>query len=258
MDLVQSAELVPQKFYAWCESPRVVTPELVRVKFLGAARAGKAKIRWEEGDLSGLEEWVPTRQLLCAWKERQACLRDRERADALNQEAYELRDPVVEDAISHVLTATGEEGGFIRVWHLSPEKADRLWRRAGLESDPREEQLAFVDRFGTLHLGYRSALTFAKAFAAAEPEPCIQLIEGWEKELRAEGYIPGESWRHEFLREERPGFALVRQWAGQGEIETLQKEIARLQQLVSQASGWLRSAGDERHASAIDRGLRGR
>jgi hypothetical protein len=255
---MQSADLVPKRSYAWCESPRVTIPSLVRVKFIGPARSGKAKIRWEEGELSGLDDWVSTRQLLCLWKERKACLRDRERQARLDQDSDEAFDRVVENAISHVLTATGEEGGFIRAWTLPPDKADRLWQRAQLRDDPRHEPLAFIDRFGELHLGYRSALRFAKAFAAAEPEPCVHLIERWEQELRAEGYLPGASWHHEFLREERPAYALVRQWAGTGVIETLKGEIERLQRLVSQAEGWLRSAGDPRHADALKRGLHGR
>ena len=202
-------------------------------------------------------DWVPTRLLLCEWKERKACLLDRERQDRLDKDSDEAYDRVVETAMSYVLTATGEEGGFARRWTLPPDKADRLWQRAQLTDDPRQEPLAFIDRFGALHLGYRSALKFAKAFAVAEPESCIQLIETWESELRAEGYLPGGSWQHEHLREERPAFALVRQWAGTGEIETLKKEIERLQRLVSQAETWLRSADDSHHADALQRGLRG-
>jgi hypothetical protein len=255
---MQSSELVKGKAYAWSESPKQVTPDLVKVKFIGPARSGKARVRWMEGELVDLEEWVPTRQLICAWTERKACLRDRERQAAQDADSYELFDRVVEDAVSHVLTATGEEGGFIRTWALSPDKADRLWSRAKLEGDPRHERLAYVDRFGTLHLGYRSALKFAKAFAAAEPDACVLYVQGWERRLEAEGHLPGGQWQHDFLREERPAHALVRQWAGEGEVATLKKEIQRLQSLVSRGVSWLREAGDERHATSLERGLHGR
>jgi hypothetical protein len=217
-----------------------------------------AKIRWECGDLRGLEEWVSTRQLLCPWGERQALLRDRQRQDGLNKDSDMIFDPVVERAISLVLTATGEEGGFTRTWTLGLEKAQRLWSRAELPNDPRDEPLAFVDRRGQLHLGYAGALKFATAFAAAEPEACLQLIDRSEDRLRAEGFLPGRSAYHEVLRQVRPASALVRQWAGSSEVELLRSEIARLQRLVSQAARDLRAAGKDRQAAYLEGGLRGR
>jgi len=227
-----SSELTQGRSYAWCDTPSIVSPPLLRVRFVGPARGGKAKIRWEQGDLDGLVEWVSTRQLISSWGERKRCILDREKQAALDRQSEAMFDRVVEDAISHVLTATGEEGGFQRSWALAPAKAERLWQRANLVGDPRNEPHAFVDRFGELHLGYASALRFAKAFAAAEPEPCLLLVEHWETELRAQGFLPGQSGDHEYLREERPAYALVRQWAGSTETELLRTEITRLQTLV--------------------------
>jgi hypothetical protein len=42
-------------------------------------------------------------------------------------------DPVVEHAISTVFEATLDETGFDRVWTVDPNRAHRLWRRAGLD-----------------------------------------------------------------------------------------------------------------------------
>jgi hypothetical protein len=81
------------------------------------------------------------------------------------------RDPVVEEAISMVFGATGEETGFVWVWTVDPQRAHRLWRRAGLDGLPDQHPLAYTDCAGQLNLPYETALPFAHAFVAAEPEP---------------------------------------------------------------------------------------
>jgi hypothetical protein len=107
---------------------------LRRIIFVGPAKASKAKIRDADGDLDDLEEWVPTRTVMCPWGERQAFLRDESRWIALQEAAARDHDPVVEEAISSVFEATGDETGFIRVWTVDPKRAQRLWRRAGLRA----------------------------------------------------------------------------------------------------------------------------
>jgi hypothetical protein len=53
---------------------------LVRVRFVGPVRGRQCRVRYEDGELQGLEEWVQTRVLVCRWGERKAFLRDEERA----------------------------------------------------------------------------------------------------------------------------------------------------------------------------------
>jgi hypothetical protein len=231
---------------------------LQKVMFIGPAKAGKAKVRHRDGELDGLEEWVPTRTLMCPWAERSPFLHDESRWAALQQAAARDHDPVVEEAISIVFEATGDENGFIRVWTVSPERARRLWQRAALHGTPDHHPLAYTDRHGQMNLPYETALEFARAFAAAEPEPCIHYIREWEDRLRAEGYEPGQRYRHGFLRELRPAHALVREWAHAGELQVLGEENTRLRRLVHEAITALRHAGDEQQADRIDRALRGR
>jgi hypothetical protein len=64
--------------------------------------------------------------------QRQAFLRDESRWNALHQAATRDYDPVVEEAVNTVFEATGDETGFIRVWSVELQRAQRLWRRAGL------------------------------------------------------------------------------------------------------------------------------
>ena len=180
-----------------------------------------------------------------------AFLRDESRLHALQQAAARDYDPVVEEAISTVFEATGDETGFIRVWSVAPERAHRLWRRAGLDGAPDQHPLAYTDRHGQLQLPYQTALQFAQAFAAAEPEACIHYIQEWEDRLRAEGYEPGHRHSHSFLRQLRPSHALVRQWTQAGDLELLRQENTRLRQLLQQALAALRQAGDERTANRL-------
>jgi hypothetical protein len=252
-----ATELASGLDYAHRLNPQDPECGFQKVTFIGSARAGKAKVRHQGGELDGLEEWVRTRTLMCRWGERSPFLRDESRWTVLRQAAARDHDPVVEEAISAVLDATGEENGFIRVWTVSPERARRLWRRAGLSGQPDHHSLAYTDRHGQMNLPYETALEFARAFAAAEPEPCIHYIQEWEDGLRAEGHELGQRSRHTLLRALRPAHALVREWAQAGGLELLGNENIRLRRLLREAIAALRQARHEQQASRIERALRG-
>jgi hypothetical protein len=143
-----ASELAVGVGYAYRPKPPDGECGLQQVTFIGPARVGKAKVRHRDGDLDGLEEWVRTRSLMCMWADRRAFLRDESRHASLQQAATGDHDPVVEEAISTVFEATGDEHGFIRVWTASPERARRLWRRAGLPGMPDHHPLAYTDRHG--------------------------------------------------------------------------------------------------------------
>jgi hypothetical protein len=253
---MQSVDIVPGKAHA-LRPPAAPEASLVKVQVLLPPRRGKVRIRYLTGVEEGLEEWVPTRQLTCLWEERKAFLRDEGREAALRKVSEEARDPVEEDAISNVLTATGEETGFQRSWTLPVAKAERLWRRAGLTGEPTREPYAYVDRHGLLHLPYLAALKFAKAFAAAEPEPCDTYMREWEERLRAEGYVPGDSYAHGLLREFEAGFALVRYWMNEPVNNSLETELQRVTYIAGEAIRELEAAGQEKTARRLKRQLRG-
>jgi hypothetical protein len=252
---VLAADLVPGRRYAVREEPRQGGP-LVKAHFVGPARSGKAKVRWLEGEREGLEEWLSTRCLICPWGERKAFVRDEERAAAIRAASEEI-DAVVEEAISAVMESTGESGGFMREWSDPPERVRRLWARARLDGDPLEEPLAYVDRRGWAHLSAATALRWANAFAAAEPQTVGLYIEEEERKLLAEGWQPGDRFAHQFLRERRPAFALVRDWAAQPERDLLRKEVERLQGLIHQAVADLERAGAADAARRLKRAIAG-
>jgi hypothetical protein len=255
-----AAELVPGAVCALRERRDLDWPT-ERVEVVGPKpRAGKVKIRRLDGDHEGLEEWVPTRYLLCAWEERDACLHDERAEAALRQDQDDQSDKVMRDAIVAVMESTGEQtASFWNGWSDEPAVIKRLWTRAGLTGNPlHHHHLAYKDRRGRWHLPYGSALTFATAFAKAEPESVLMHVDAEEREMRSKGYQPGESTWHTILTEYRPAYAVVREWAGGREdVARLTKEIERLHGLLSEAEWALRKAGDERGANRLRRAVGG-
>jgi hypothetical protein len=258
MAVMQARDIQPGRLYARRDPPNDPHRDVEKVQPVTAPRARQVKVKHVSGELDGLEEWVTTRSLLCAWGERQGFLRDERLAHDLRSASDESRTAVEEEAISHVLTATGEEGGFARTWSLSPEKARRLWQRAKLSDDPTQSAYAYIDRSGALHLSYDTALRFAQAFAAAEPEPCLLFIKEWEDRLRAEGYEPGNRYAHSLLREWAPSHALVRQWASQMDSDRLEEELERVRKVVDLAIRLLKETGAEAAARRVELALGGR
>ena|SRR6266511_5923754 len=76
----------------------------------------------------------------------------------------------------------------------------------------RAVRYAFVDRHGTAHYPIEFVDRIARAFAAAEPEAVIRHIEREEDELKAKGYLPGESFSHLWLEKRQPAFSLAWSW----------------------------------------------
>ena len=73
-------DLVKGRRYALRPQGSPVDDPFVKVTFVGPVRSRQARVRYESGELQGLEEWVQTRLLACPWGERKELLRDEERA----------------------------------------------------------------------------------------------------------------------------------------------------------------------------------
>ena len=254
---MQTSELVEGRFYAF--HVRRSGP-LEKVKLIAkVGRRGHVKIRYEEGEHPGLEEYVQTRQLVVPWGEVRALLRDEERIERIRSAVK--RDSSRQEAVSSVLAASGEPSAYCGEWLSMPEdELQRIIDRAGVSETPTElHPLGFVDRHGEVHLPLDGAERIARAFAAAEPENVLMYIDDHEEELRRRGNVPGDRYLHDLLREYQPGWALARQWAGfDRAVEELQKEIARLRSLVSRAAYELKDAGAEDKSRRLLRALDGR
>ena len=85
-----------------------------------------------------------------------------------------------------------------------------------------------MDRHGQWRLSYLTALAACQGFAAAEPETVDLYLRGLEEELRAEGFLPGNRYSHDLLREWAPAHALARSWSQIPRGEALERELVRL------------------------------
>lgn len=190
---MRQSDLQPRKRYAYRATASRNDLNLIKVTVVGPGRGRKVRVRYEDGELAGLDEWVPIVQIVCPWSERKAFLADHARQRELEQASSLDYERVTEDAICTVMTASGEESGFTFIWATDPATATRLWSRAGLEGSPLDDHPAnYSDRHGTWHMSFATAERVSKAFAAAEPELVELYVAGWEKRLTAEGFLPGQ------------------------------------------------------------------
>lgn len=255
---MRSEEIRNGRHYAFRHPPTRHDVVPIKVRIVGPARRGKVRARYESGELAGLEEWLPTRDLICSWGEVRAYVRDEKRLKALQDASASERVEVVEAAINCVLAATGEDEFIVNgIWQLPLECARRLWSRAAMPDDPAEESLAFVTRHGHLTLPYMAAYRFAVAFAAKEPEPCLMEVATEEDRYRAEGYTPGQRYMHQLFIERSPSWALVRQWASQSYRDLLAEQVRRLSTVLDQAISTLEALGAIREANHLRRAQHG-
>jgi hypothetical protein len=195
-------------------------------------------------------------------QQRTALLRDEKLMAELEAHARANADKALACAASTVLESTGESGAYAseKTSWLTEDELQRICDRAGISSQPRDlHPLSFRDRHGRVHLPLDGMVRLAQAFAAAEPRAVSEYIDDQEDEYRLRGNAPGDRWWHRYLREQAPGFALARRWAGlEEEGDGLRQEIARLRVLVSTAASDLKAAGQERKAQRLIRALEGR
>jgi hypothetical protein len=246
--------------YAIREKVSVGEP-LLQVQVLEIRHGGQIKVRRLSEPNAGLEEVVKTRQFLVPWGERRAFLKDEECARRFASARTRANQALV-GAIRTVICATGyndawaEDDGTV---HMEADELREVARLAGLL--PNIEALheaAYVDRGGEMHLPVEVAEKLAHAYAVAEPEIVLMYIEDEESGLKAKGYEPGQRYYHDILREQTPGFALARYWAGhEREVAQLRGEIERMRELVKSAAVVLEKAGQEREGWRLRRALDG-
>ena len=251
------------RHYAYREKRTPGSP-FFKIKYIEKAEGkGQIKIRYEDGPHPGLEEYVRPQSIICPWGQRKAVERDEQRIQRLaDHHAGSRADRALAWAITAVLCSTGEPSAWCEPDGVTmpEEEIDRIIDRAGLKERAADlHPLAFCDREGNVHLPIEAAEAVGRAFAAAEPETVLMSIEDDAGELKVRGYEPGERFSHDYLREESPGYALARQWAGHDqEVEQLRKEIGRLRRLVSMAEHDLRAAGKDLQATKLRRAVEGR
>lgn len=226
----------------------------------------RPKVRYLEGEQTGLEEFVRTSQFLAKWGDVKRVLRDEANLEKLQSANSGAFNDVVWEAISAVIFSTGEDAmvpwdsprGIHRI-EVPKSESGRIEARFELEPLESSHRAAFVDREGKLHLPFEAAESVAKHIAQREPEAVLLYIKQHEDEMLATGYEPGMRHRHDMLRDHQPAYALARQWAGlQGEAELLTREIDRLRGILVQTIWTLKPNGADSEARRLERALEGR
>lgn len=153
----------------------------------------KARVRYLDGELEGLEEWVPKQRLLVPWEEVESFLEDERRMLAAVDATGDV-DPVAYEAVNlvfgapyhifgdeYVLTgwkAIEEDLVLIRPFETAVEVLDL--DRAELLSEP----FAFVDREGTYKAPFSVGERLAKSFCKHFTRRVLQEVQEDEEKLR--------------------------------------------------------------------------
>jgi hypothetical protein len=142
---------------------------------------------------------------------------------------------------------------------MRESELQRILDRAGVSSAPADlHPLAYRDRHGDVHLPLEAVAAVARSFAAASRKRSSAISTTKPRRCASAATNPASGW-HEYLRENSPGFALARQWAGlEHEAAMLREEIARLRLLVSRAAADHGAAGAEAKSRRLLRALDGR
>jgi hypothetical protein len=106
---MESSELEVGRSYAY-RAKRATDSPMLRVNLIDfVGRKGKLKVRFENGPHPGLEEYVRSRQLVCAWGQRRTVLRDEESVARLREYVSRLgaAERALIEAASAVLASSG-------------------------------------------------------------------------------------------------------------------------------------------------------
>lgn len=255
---MDKSEIKVGRHYAFREKRQPGVP-FQQIRILEHIRGRKWKAEWIDPN-QGLVDYIDSKQLVVAWKDRKAFLKDEEAkqhliAHAKKNSAY--NDTPVANALSEVFSSTGEGLTF---WRGSvdgdPEAISRIKARCHFDHS-RESPLSYVGRDGEAHIAFEEAYEIARAFCAAEPSTVLSQIEMAEREWSQETHQPGKEHIGSLLNEYRASWALVRQWAGMDKaVAERESQVQRLERLVWDAIYALQQAGLDNDASRLRKALK--
>ena len=254
---MMKAQIKPGDEYAVREKRGVVGP-LERVRIVAHVRGNKWKAEWIEPN-PGLVHYVESGQLVSAWRDRKAFLKEEEQQTRLqrqnDQDGYR-KDSPVDRAMYCVFENLGDEVQYYNgVLSGSVEAVTRVKERARVDVNKRSPY-AYVDRAGRMQLPFGDAVALARALCAAEPTRFLMDAEATERKWSREARMPGEEYVMELLNDFGAAWALIRQWAGhEPAVAQREAEIQRLERLVYDAIYALQKAGLDREAARFRRAL---
>jgi hypothetical protein len=255
---MQKSEIKVGKEYVLREERGPDAP-LQRIKIIQHVRGKKWKAEWIDPN-PGMVDYIESQKLVVSWKERKAFFRDEERSQQLradNEGRGYREDSPLANVLYQVFESLGEKDVHFYRGCLSgrSEALDRVKVRANF-SPKHNSELAYVDRFGDVHIPYAEALELARAFCISEPNTVLVNIESTEREWVQKASQPGNEYILSLLNEYRASWAIIRQWTGyDAAISQKEAQIQRLERLVLDAIYALQKAGLDDEANRLRRGL---
>src|SRR5271155_2023335 len=228
------SEIKLGKDYAYREK-RILFVPFQRVKIIEFIRKSKWKAKWVNTN-PGLIDYVDSNQLIVAWAEQRAYLKEEENEQkicAYNIKAgYKSKSPIT-SALEDVFSSVGEDIQFTNGCLVGqPDAINRLRARAGVKLK-NESYYSYVARNGNLHIPFDEAFDLGKNFAALEPSTVLVSIESTEREWAQTASRPGGDYLISLLNEYRAAWAIVRQWTGHdAAIAQREADIQKLERLV--------------------------
>jgi hypothetical protein len=251
------SEIKPRTDYALREKRMPGVP-FQRVRIVEHIRGNKWKAEWIDPN-PGLVHYVESGQLVCAWKEHKAFLKEESEAQRLREHneshGYIPESPLTK-AVEQVFETVGDEIQFYRgVLSGSPDALERIKQRAGMVGAA-NSPAAYTDRQGTIRLPFDYALDLARKFCTAEPSTVLVEVETTEREWSRKAATPGEEYMVRLLNDYRASWALLRQWAGyDAAVAQREAEIQRLERLVWDAVYLLQKKGLNSEAARLRRAI---
>jgi len=254
---MDKASIKPGSEYALREK-RQAGESFQRVRVLLHVRGNKWKVEWLDPN-PGLVDYVTSSNLIVAWKEHKAFLKDEGREQELrshNEGLGYVRDSPMDNALYEIFESTGGEVSYYQGKITAPPDAlERLRVRCRLDPTGHSHK-TYLDRHGSMNVAFDEVLQIARAFCAAEPATVLAGVEATERKWSQEARTPGEEHMVSLLNEYRAAWALIRQWTGHDPaIAAREDEIKKLERLVWDAIYALQKAGLDKEAARLRRAI---
>ncbi|QLH19307.1 hypothetical protein [Streptomyces sp. Rer75] len=267
--------------WAYRAAPHHGPVEEVEVLKIGSQRPLRIKVRFVSEEAEGREEWVPSARLRIRWQNKDTWLARDKRWNELTQDG-----PDAEDTAFHAITTLYDEHLWDGVVSFGLNLRDRgvlyIEDMAALKTlldvpesffhtDPR----TFTDSDGVVIAPWPTTLEVARRLARTQADHLVTLLDEQDRKAqsaaiyghhyRGRGKNPGTYISPEICAETdrhfKPSRDLLREWCGAEAVESieelkaLREEVLRIGQLMEQAIGCLRHAGQTKAADRLEREL---
>ncbi|MFG2803663.1 hypothetical protein [Streptomyces pseudovenezuelae] len=253
----------------------------VEVLKMGTQRPVRVKVRFVAEEAEGRQEWVPPARLRVAWQDKDAWLAREERWSELTRDSPDDDDTafravviLFDERLWEGVVSFGvnyRDRGLLYIDDFPALTALLDVPASFFFSDPR----AFNDTDGALTAPWPTTVEVARLLARTRADHLMAVVDKHERQARQDaiygryytgrGKNPGTHISPEICaevhRSYQPAYNLLRQWCGADvvesfeELKALRDEVLRIGQLMEQAIGSLRQAGQTRAADRFEREL---